>query len=225
MTRLILFDVDGTLVDSQGSIVAAMTAAFDSVDMTAPERGDILSIVGLSLDQAMARLAPAQPATVRAQMVQTYKTSYNTQRTREGSAAGSPMYPGARAMLDHLTTVPGTVLGVATGKSKRGLDALIDAQGLETVFVTRQVADFHPSKPHPSMVLTAMAEAGAEPANTVMIGDTRFDMDMARAAGVAAIGVSWGYHDVADLRGLAHCVIDRFEDLPGALEQVEDKAQ
>ncbi len=216
--RLILFDVDGTLVDSQGSIVAAMKAAFDGAGLTVPARGDILSIVGLSLDHALTQLAPDQSQAEIAQMVQAYKDAYFEQRQAKG-AATAPLYPGVAQVLKQLGSVPENLLGVATGKSQRGLDALLETHGLETTFATRQVADHHPSKPHPSMITTAMAETGVAPAETVMIGDTSFDMDMARAAGVAGIGVSWGYH-ATDKLGQVQAVVDRFADIPAALNNI-----
>ena len=115
--------------------------------------------------------------------------------------------------------MPDILLGIATGKSRRGLDKLIEGHALDGLFVTQQVADFHPSKPHPSMVLQAMADAGVTPDSTVMIGDTSYDMDMARAAGVRAIGVSWGYHDRAVLAG-AHRIIDDFGMLSVTLDNM-----
>ena len=215
--RLILFDVDGTLVDSQASIVAAMTATFAAARLPVPARTRLLSIVGLSLDHAMRQLAPDAPS--YGDLVEGYKTAYHAQRLQDGSGKGSPLYPGALDALRQLAAVPDILLGVATGKSQRGLDALLSAHGLEKTFFTRQVADHHPSKPHPSMIETAMAEAGVGRGATVMIGDTSFDMDMAQAAGVAGIGVSWGYHDRAALQNAA-TVIDSFEALPAALDQI-----
>ena len=215
--RLILFDVDGTLVDSQASIVAAMTATFAAARLPVPARTRLLSIVGLSLDHAMRQLAPDAPS--HGDLVEGYKAAYHAQRLQDGSGKGSPLYPGALDALRQLAAVPDILLGVATGKSQRGLDALLSAHGLERTFFTRQVADHHPSKLHPSMIETAMAEAWVGRGATVMIGDTSFDMDMAQAAGVAGIGVSWGYHDRAALQNAA-TVIDRFEALPAALDQI-----
>lgn len=217
--RLILFDVDGTLVDSQVSIVAAMTTAFGAAGLPVPARSRILSIVGLSLDRAMQRLAPdAQDALSQDALIESYKQAFHAQRLQDGNK-GSPLYPGALAMLERLAAVPENLLGVATGKSQRGLEALLAAHGLETMFVTRQVADHHPSKPHPSMIEAAMAETGVAHGDTVMIGDTSYDMEMAQAAGVTGIGVSWGYHDRASLHR-AKTVIDSFADLPDTLEQL-----
>ncbi|MFU8881758.1 MAG: HAD-IA family hydrolase [Rhodobacterales bacterium] len=215
--RLVVFDVDGTLVDSQADILSAMAASFAAQGLPMPPREAVLSIVGLSLHEAMARLVPDLPETLRAALVDGYKHAYMTSRISSDTQQTSPLYPGARAVLDLLSRQSHTLLGVATGKSQRGLDALIVSHGLEGLFLTRQVADHHPSKPHPSMLLAALRETGVDARNAVMVGDTSYDMDMARAAGMRAIGVSWGYHTPAALRA-ATCVIDRFEDLPPLLE-------
>lgn len=215
--RLVLFDVDGTLVDSQADIVQAMTAAFAACEMVAPDRAQILSIVGLSLDHAMMRLAPGQTVQAYMDMVEAYKQAYVDRRAQVGAAQSSPLYPGALATLRALAARPEIVLGVATGKSRRGLDMMIAGHDLGGMFVTRQVADDHPSKPHPAMIHTALAETGIDPDRAVMIGDTSFDMDMAQAAGVAGLGVSWGYHPV-DALGAAHRVIDDFGDLMPTLD-------
>lgn len=215
--RLVLFDVDGTLVDSQGSIVSAMTDSFQALALPVPDRGAILSIVGLSLPVAIARLAPDLPQNAQASLVDGYKQAYHAQRLAQG-AASSPLYPGARAAIEALQSNPDVLLGVATGKSKRGLDALLEAHGLEGAFVTRQVADHHPSKPHPSMIETALSETGVSAGDAVMIGDTSFDMEMARAARVRGVGVAWGYHDRAQL-GAAQKVIDSFDQLPATLTE------
>lgn len=211
--RLVIFDVDGTLVDSQNDIVASMTAAFEDAGVQVPERAKILSIVGLSLDVAMAELAPGADT---ARMVRTYKDTYAHLRATKG-AASSPLYPGARAVLDHFAGREDVLLGVATGKSRRGLDSLIEAHGLEAMFVTRQVADFHPSKPHPSMIHAALAETGVDATHAVMIGDTRFDMEMAANARVAGIGVTWGYHR-RDQLGAAQRIVEDFSDLAAAVD-------
>ena len=179
----------------------------------------MLGIVGLSLPVAIARLLPDAAPALLERLVEGYKSAYVEMRAQVGAAQSSPLYPGARAVLDALHSMPDVLLGVATGKSARGLDKLIDAHDLRHLFITRQVADFHPSKPHPSMILQAMSEAGVTPAQTVMIGDTSFDMEMARSAGVAGIGVSWGYHPVSALRDAAH-VIDDFGALPGLLSEM-----
>ena len=217
--RLVVFDVDGTLVDSQADILGAMATAFAGQGVEMPSRDAVLSLVGLSLDIAMAQLVPDLPETKRNALVADYKLAYITARQSGDMHRTSPLYPGARATLDLLQQQSHTLLGVATGKSQRGLDALIDSHGLQGLFVTRQVADHHPSKPHPSMLLTALRETGVDPHDAVMVGDTSYDMDMARAAGIHGIGVSWGYH-APDALTAARYVIDSFAALPARLEEI-----
>ncbi|PCJ10086.1 MAG: HAD family hydrolase [Rhodobacteraceae bacterium] len=214
--RLVLFDMDGTLVDSQVAITSAMAEAFAEVGHVAPSREAILSIIGLSLDLAMAKLAPGADDEKRDALVAGYKASYMVSRQAAG-ATHSPLYPGTTEMLAALHAVPEYLLGVATGKSQRGLDAVIATHEL-SCFVTRQSADHHPSKPHPSMIHTAMTETGVAPEHTVMIGDTSYDIDMGRAAGVTTIAVTWGYHP-ADQLGADH-IIDSFADLAPLLQRL-----
>lgn len=217
--KLVIFDVDGTLVDSQGLIVAAMRQAFADEGRDAPARDAILGIVGLSLDVALFKLVPDLDLAQRARLVAGYKAAYMQLRARQGAAQSSPFFPGALKALNRLRAREDILLGVATGKSRRGLDKLIAAHQLEGYFVTTQVADNHPSKPHPAMIEAAMLETGVTAADVVMIGDTSFDMDMVAAAGVAGIGVAWGYHDVARL-GAARRVIEGFDALEGALAEI-----
>ncbi|MEM9845841.1 MAG: HAD-IA family hydrolase [Pseudomonadota bacterium] len=217
--RLVIFDVDGTLVDSQSDIVAAMSEAFQRASSPPPTKENILSIVGLSLDRAMEVLAPDVPPGLHDQMVAWYKEAYMGLRAKVGAAESSPLYPGARAALERLNETPDLLLGVATGKSKRGLDKLFEAHALDRFFVTRQVSDFHPSKPHPSMVQACLAETGVAAEHAVVVGDTSFDMDMAKAAGVPGIGVSWGYHPASALKA-ADQVIDDYNELSHALSTI-----
>ncbi len=214
--RLVIFDVDGTLVDSQADILAAMSSAFDRAGAPAPTRADILGIVGLSLEVAIPRLAPDLPAATQTHMVQWYKDAYVALRAKVGAAESSPLYPHVRDTLDTLRAQPETLLGVATGKSRRGLDKLIEGHGLQSIFVTQQVSDHHPSKPHPAMLLSALSETGLDPQQAVMIGDTTFDMDMAKAANIPFIGVSWGYHTPSRLTD-AVAILDDMRELPAVL--------
>lgn len=221
--RLVVFDVDGTLVDSQGDILAAMARAFESIGEETPSRDDILGIVGLSLDVAMARLAPELTQTAHDALVEGYKSAYFDIRRTTGAAQSSPFYPQARETLELLAGRDDLLLGVATGKSKRGLDKLLDklldGHGLTGFFVTEQVADFHPSKPHPAMLEAALSETGIAAGDAVMIGDTSYDMEMAKAAGMAGIGVGWGYHSREALAA-ADRIIETFDALPAALEDI-----
>jgi phosphoglycolate phosphatase len=215
--RLVIFDVDGTISDSQSHIHHAMSVGFEAVGQVPPPLEQVRAIVGLSLPQAVAELAPALPLATRDAIVAAYKASYMGQRKVEPA----PLYPGAADFIRRLAARDDLVLAIATGKSKRGLDALLAHHGLEGIFVSRQVADNHPSKPHPSMIEACLAETGVAAADAVMLGDTSFDMEMARAAGVAAIGVRWGYHapEVLVAAG-ARCLVADFAALGAALDEM-----
>ncbi len=196
MNKLALFDCDGTLVDSQHNIILCMDDAFTRAGLSPPPRSETKRIVGLSLLPAMQVLAPDAEHVLHLQLAEDYKTAF--QRLRGRGLVEEPLYDGIVAALNALAN-DGWMLGVATGKSDRGLALCLKAHGLTQHFVTLQTADRHPSKPHPSMVQKAIAEAGASPATTVMIGDTSFDMAMGVAAGARSLGVDWGYHETADL--------------------------
>lgn len=215
--KLVIFDVDGTLSDSAAQICASMDWGFSQLGLPVPSRAATLSIVGLSLPEAVAQLVPELPAATRAEIVEFYKKSYQDRRI----AQPAPLFAGAAETLDRLSGRDDLLLGVATGKSRRGLDALLAHHGLAGTFFTRQVADDHPSKPHPSMVLTALADAGADPAEAVMIGDTTYDIEMGRAAGVATIGVRWGYHPAEDLVAAgADRLVGDFAALEAAVDEL-----
>ncbi|MGQ4272930.1 HAD-IA family hydrolase [Terrihabitans sp. B22-R8] len=215
--QLVIFDVDGTLIDSQHMIVAAMERAFAAHDLPAPARDDILSIVGLSLETAMGVLCKEEPKTLPASLTAAYKNAFF--ELRSSREHEEPLFPGALAALDALAQREDIMLGIATGKSLRGVRAILDLHDLHGRFVTVQTADDHPSKPHPSMVLTAAAEAGILPQRSIMLGDTTYDMEMGRAAGARAIGVSWGYHASAQLTAVgAERVLDTFDQLIAAID-------
>lgn len=215
--RLIVFDVDGTLVDSQALILASMAGAFAAVGRPMPPRSEALSVVGLSLPLALARLVPDAAAPEVEAMTEAYKAAF--QRIRQSGEGASPLYPGTRQMLDRLAAQDGTLMGLATGKSRRGLDHLIALHGLAPYFATRQVADDHPSKPDPSMLRAALAETGVAPADAAMVGDTVFDIEMGRAAGLRTIAVRWGYHRPGMLAA-ADALIGDWAELEAALEAV-----
>ena len=215
--RLVIFDVDGTLVDSQAEILAAMGLAFQSEGLTMPERAAVLSIVGLSLDEAFKRLCPQVDAAGQSRLVDAYKDAFVSLRAEKKEMG--PLFPGARAAIDALLERDDTLLAVATGKSRRGLDKVLERHDLTGVFHSEQVADHHPSKPNPSMILTALNETGVMQHRSVMVGDTTYDIEMGQAAGFKTIGVSWGYHSVEKLQNAgADIVIEDFTALNPALE-------
>jgi phosphoglycolate phosphatase len=212
--RLFVFDCDGTLVDSQHNIVAAMAAAWARHDLPAPHAADVRRIVGLSLEIAVARLLPAADGATHRALAEAYREIVHG--LRAGNVQGvteEPLFPGIRELIEALAA-PEIFLGVATGKNLRGLEHTLHVHGLRERFHTLQTADRCRSKPDPEMVLRAMAETGIEAGSTVVIGDTSFDMEMARSAGATAIGVAWGYHEMAELtQAGAHAIIRQPADL------------
>ncbi|MFZ5673820.1 MAG: HAD-IA family hydrolase [Pseudomonadota bacterium] len=214
--KLALFDVDGTLMDSQAMILASMTSAFTAEGVPVPSRTEMLGIVGLSLVKAMAVLRPGDEPDRHERLAQSYKQAFWTYRT-DRSFPEVP-FDGALDLLRRLKARDDVLIGIATGKSQRGVRHIIDQFGLEGVFSTIQTSDDAPSKPHPGMILQAMAETGAAPEETVMIGDAVFDIDMAHAAGVRVAAVSWGFQPRAALENAKpHAIVNDFNELEATL--------
>jgi phosphoglycolate phosphatase len=195
--RLAIFDCDGTLVDSGHAICLAMEECFVRARLEPPSRERTRKVVGLSLVEAMQAIAPEAEPELHVALAQDYKLAFHSLRSR--GLVEEPLYEGIRELIETLDE-DGWLLGVATGKSDRGLSHCLERHGLTRRFITLQTADRHPSKPHPSMVEQALADAGAAPETSIMIGDTSYDMAMAKAAGVTAIGVAWGYHEAEELK-------------------------
>jgi phosphoglycolate phosphatase len=217
--RLIMFDMDGTLIDTQALISENAAAAFISLGLPPPTPAEVRSIIGLSLPVAMGRLLKTDDVDLIEGVVGQYRSLYKT--SLEHDVDREPLYPGARDALERLKLAPDTILGVATGKGLTGVVRILGNHGLSGHFVTLQTPDHNPSKPHPGMLLRAMAETGAEPASTVMVGDTTYDMELARAAGCRAIGVTWGYHPADDLLTAgAGALIHDYSELDAAIERV-----
>jgi phosphoglycolate phosphatase len=217
--KLAIFDVDGTLVDSRAMITASMQQAFEGLGLVPPARERTLSIVGLSLIDAMRTLAPDAEEAAHERLTAAYKQAF-----WENRSAGShteDLFDGALDLLTRLRARDDVLLGIATGKSRRGVAHLIEKHGFDGWFATVQTSDDHPSKPHPSMIVTALADTGLDPSAAIMIGDTSFDMEMARAAGAGAAGVTWGNHPVIELeRAGAHMIANDFKELENQLESL-----
>ena len=208
--RLIIFDVDGTLVDSQNFIVEAMGRSFREFGLEPPTRERALSIVGLSLDEAFFVLTGDRALAPK--MSDAYRAAW--QKMRHDPEYQDALYPGAKETVERLAQQPDTMLGIATGKSMRGVRHLFEQCGWQNLFVTVQTSDHHPSKPAPQLILAALEETGVDPLQAFMIGDTTYDMTMAKSAGVRAIGVKWGYHPHEHLiEAGAGCVVDNFDAL------------
>lgn len=195
--RLAVFDCDGTLVDGQAAVCDAMDAAFASAGLALPDRHHVRRIVGLSLPQAIRLLVPDSTDTLREEIDRAYRDAFRA--AREAGHLVEPLYDGIAELVEDLAQA-GWSLGIATGKSDRGLSHMLATHGLTARFVTLQTADRHPSKPHPAMLEAALAEAMIGAGDAVMIGDTQYDMAMAVNAGVRGIGVDWGYHSADELR-------------------------
>jgi phosphoglycolate phosphatase len=210
--KLIVFDCDGTLIDSQHLIVEAMSATFAANGLPVPPRSSILRVVGLSVSEAVAAVSGSTDETLVANLGAGYRNAFSGLRQKPNFI--EPMYPGGHDAVLALAADTEVLLGIATGKSRRGVDLFLARESLADRFATIQTADDAPSKPHPGMLLRAMEETGAAPGDTVMIGDTTYDMTMARNAGVAAIGVAWGYHTPEELTEAgAQAVARDFPDL------------
>lgn len=216
--RLAVFDCDGTLVDSQHSIIDSMRAAFEAHTHPLPEDESIRRIVGLPLRDAIGQLLPDFEDEEHGRVENSYIEAFHDLRS-QGKVA-DPLYPGTLDAIKHLEEA-GWLLGIATGKSSRGLLATLETHGITGRFQTLQTADTAPGKPNPDMLFNAMRETGAEPENTVMIGDTTFDMEMAVSAGTLAVGVAWGYHPHEKLKSVgANVVIHEFTELPESLQRL-----
>jgi phosphoglycolate phosphatase len=217
MMRLVLFDFDGTLVDSAGVIHAVMVRTFETFDLTPPALSDTKSIIGLTLDIAIARLMGQPHADDRAvAMAAHYKSIYGDMRVSSGF---EKPFPGITDMMAGLSARDDLVIGAVTGKSRRGLTMISAHHGFD--FKVSRTADDCPSKPHPAMVTECCAEAAFEPSATLVIGDAVYDMQMAKSAGATAIGVSWGYAPVSALleAGADH-IVRSAEEIPALLERL-----
>ncbi|MFK4002891.1 HAD-IA family hydrolase [Qipengyuania sp. NPDC077563] len=213
MKRLVIFDCDGTLVDGQAAICDTMDEAFAAARLSSPDRNEVRRMVGLSLPQALRQLAPGATDDQRDIALDAYKSGYRDRRFK--GTLEEPLYDGMAELIDRLVDA-GWLLAVATGKSDRGLHSCLDMHGIKHHFVSLQTADRHPSKPHPSMIEQALAEADVASDCAVMIGDTTFDIEMARAAGVRAIGVAWGYHEPSELLEAGA------QGVAGTMQELED---
>jgi phosphoglycolate phosphatase len=217
VNRLAIFDCDGTLVDSGATIYSALKASFEHNGLEVPPPTISRRVIGLSLIEAMATLLPEADADQHIQLAEDYKRAFMA--LRSAGAVEEPLFDGVLGLLDALEA-DGWLLAVATGKSDRGLRHCLEQHNIHARFVSLQTADRHPSKPHPSMAEQAIADAGASPALSIVVGDTSFDMAMAVNAGALGIGAGWGYHDAEELiEAGAIAVADRPLDVFGLIQE------
>ena len=215
--RLVIFDLDGTLIDSEALIIAAVRDTFTAVGEPVPDDNAIRSISGITARDALAILAPQADAARIDVLLESYVTHYRARST----ASREPMFVGARQALDRLQKAPETILAVATGKGYNGAVALLEHHDIVGRFNSIETPTHNRGKPDPQMLETAMEKAGVDAAHTVMVGDTVHDMRMAKAGNVKAIGVAWGYHAVEDLKAAgADVVIRDFTQLDAAVDDL-----
>jgi phosphoglycolate phosphatase len=184
--RLIVFDWDGTVADSLQHIVTSMHAAFASAQLPPRPTGQVLAIIGLGMDEAISRLYPDIDGTARADLIRYYGQHY-----RDATTGATTLYNDAEDTLRQLAE-EGYLLAIATGKSRRGLERAVAETGVKHYFHASRCADETFSKPHPQMLLDIMDSLGTEPEQTLMVGDSEHDLQMAANAGVAAVAVSYG---------------------------------
>ena len=216
--KLVLFDCDGTLVDSAANIHTCMEKTFIEAGFPAPDLSLTKSVIGLTLDAAISQMLQTTIDQRIHQMAARYK--HHSVLLRSASVFRRALFDGIQEVLNTLIEEDKILVGVVTGKSRRGLDTIIRNHDLETGIIASRTADECPSKPHPAMVLECCAETGVDPAQTVVIGDAIYDMQMARAAGAGAIGVSWGHAGIAELveAGAHHVVHEADALLPLVME-------
>lgn len=215
---LAVFDCDGTLVDSQHSIVSCMQTAFANSGLDTINADEVRHMVGLTLLEGIARLLPGESSERHQEVAEHYRVAF--QQSRMLQDYEEPLYDGVKECLQALET-DNVVMGVATGKGRRGLEMTLRRHNIHDRFAVLKTADDGPGKPHPAILLDAMAETGACPETTIMIGDTVFDMELAVNARVKAVGVSWGYHSPTDLKQCgADVIVQNCADIHGALKKL-----
>jgi phosphoglycolate phosphatase len=213
--KLVLFDCDGTLVDSAGLIHEVMARTFVHFGYNRPDVSLTKSIIGLTLDIAIARMQGKPHVDDEAvAMTSHYKAIYAETRAEAGFE--EPVFEGIHAMIDTLAKREELSMGAVTGKSRRGLNLIMDTHGFRQHFIVSRTADDCPSKPHPAMVTECCSQTGIVSADTIVIGDAIYDMQMAKAAGAKAIGVAWGYASVEDLwKAGADAIVNHPSEIPG----------
>lgn len=218
--KLAIWDMDGTIVDSRDVIQTAMARAFETLGLAPPAYDETRKVVGLGLEEACRILAPE--GTDTAALAETYRQAFVQRRTEPGFK--EPLYDGAMETLDRLAA-QGWLIAMATGKSHRGIRAIFEMHPLERYFDTIWCADDGPGKPHPFMCDQAMRALGAEPHQTLIIGDAVHDIRMGLNAGIQTLGVSWGFGAAHELEAAgAHEVHHDFGSLNASLDLFREKA-
>ncbi len=216
MRPLAVFDIDGTLVDSRASIFEAATGAARALGLPEPEYDRVRRIVGLSLPVGLRALEPDLNDADHIRFVEAFKAAFL--RMNSDPDFHEPLYPGAMETVRRLHR-DGWRLALATGQSRRGVARNLAREGWADMFISSHCAEDGPGKPDPAMLHAAMAACDADPATTIMIGDTTHDVRMAVNAGVLPLGVAWGFHTVEEQRAAgARHVAQSFAELTVVLD-------
>lgn len=207
-TELVVFDWDGTLLDSAGRIVESVRAAIEHTGLERRTDEQIREVIGLGMAEAVEALYPHAPDDARRRMAASYRETF----VRTIAERPAPLFPGTGAVLDELEAA-GYLLAIATGKSRSGLERDLEHAGLARRFAATRTVDECASKPHPAMVRELAAEFALPAHAALVVGDTVFDIEMAHGAGATAVGVSWGVHPPRRLRAAspAHLIDDLAE--------------
>lgn len=204
--KVIIFDWDGTLMDSIDKIVASVKAGAEDCHLKVPSTENIRHIVGLSLDKAMAKLFPDASLEEQSAMVNAYRYQFLTLEKYE-----TPFYPGIKSWLQSLKD-QGYLLAVATGKGRNGLDRTLDKFAVRELFTVTYCADQTASKPDPLMLNRILKDLNLDVSQALMVGDTSYDLEMANNAKMDCLGVSYGVHSKESLKQFNPIAI--VDDLP-----------
>ena len=216
--KLVIMDLDGTLVDSQEFIISATTVAFRDEGLKVPKRENILSIIGLSLTEAFRVLNKDLNEKQIKKLISAFKNCYNTFNKEQ---LISPLYENAKNFLENLKRNEEIILAIATGKGLKGLLQILKAHNLESFFSKLQTSDFYPSKPDPTMLVSLMKTLKIKTEDAVMVGDTDFDISMAHRAGIKSIGVLWGYHSINRIKLMKPtAIVENFADLEQKINEL-----
>lgn len=206
---LLIFDWDGTLMDSEAHIVECLEKAMEAVDQEPLPGTQLRQVIGLGLEEAISGIMPSASKSVHQRAVTAFREHFLSPHPTP-----SKLFPGVEAVLEQLSN-QGYAMAVATGKSRRGLDKVLQQTGLGSYFPVTRCADETFSKPHPLMLEEILMDMDTAADRALMVGDTEFDLLMAANAGVPAVGVSYGVHAIERLQLASPLeILHRISDLP-----------
>jgi phosphoglycolate phosphatase len=215
--KLAVFDLDGTLIDSASSIVTGVLACWAACGFPDPDPVDVRRVIGLPWEESIFTLLPAGAGEPELAMIRNYHDEV-ARGVRQRPARSEELFPGAVNLLDTLEE-SGYLLAIITSRASRRLEEILEVQDLSKRFISLKTTDQGPGKPSPELMFQTLSETGAGAKDAVMVGDTTFDILMARNAGTASVGVSWGVHEVDELHQAgADRVVTAFDEIPAVVD-------